>query len=154
MKKWIVGILGFIVGFAVCFYLCATRGIVEQVEVVKEVPVEVEVIKEVPVEVEVIKEIPVEVEVIKEVEVRQKPSEPNVYKAGTYKVGVDIPSGKYICESSDYTTWNIMYVYRGSNPNFDNYDEFSIESYNNRGIFRVESGEYVKVTGGIFYLAD
>lgn len=130
----------------ICFlcYLCAAGGLVQEVEVVKEVPVEVEVIKEVP------------VEVIKEVEVTKNSYEKTVgvYKEGTYKVGVDIPAGEYICEVNEHANWNVISVSIGSNPNFNNYSEYSFEYYDNRGIFRVKEGDYVKVDNGFFYLAD
>lgn len=144
MKKWISGTFGFIAGFIICFCLCATGGFVEQVEVVKEVPVEVEVTKEVP------------VEVIKEVEVTKNSYEKTVgvYKEGTYKVGVDIPAGEYVCEVNEHANWNVISVSIGSNPNFNNYSEYSNKYYDNRGIFRVKEGDYVKVDNGFFYLAD
>lgn len=144
MKNWWKGIIGFFVGFVFCAILCAAGGLVQEVEVVKEVPVEVEVIKEVP------------VEVIKEVEVTKNSYEKTVgvYKEGTYKVGVDIPAGEYVCEVNEHANWNVISVSIGSNPNFNNSSEYSFEYYDNRGIFRVKEGDYVKVDNGFFYLAD
>lgn len=143
-ENWWEGILGFFVGFLICWIGCNTGGLVKEVEVIKKVPVEVEVVKEVP------------VEVIKEVEVTKNSYEKTVgvYKEGTYKVGVDIPAGEYVCEVNERTSWNLISVKIGSNPNFDNYSEYSIELYNNRGIFRVKDGDYVQVSNGFFYLAD
>jgi len=134
MEHWWEGILGFFVGFLICWIGCNTGGLVQKVEVVKEVPVEV----------------------IKEVEVTKNSYEKTVgvYKEGTYKVGVDIPAGEYICEVNERANWSGISVSIGSNPNFNNYSEYSIELYDNRGIFRVKEGEYVKVSNGFFYLAD
>ena len=128
--------ISFILGAVFAVMLCASQGLVT------EVIVEKEVIKEVPVEVIV------EKEVIKEVsnDYAQKK-----YKAGTYKVGRDIPAGEYKAESNGGSMTNLISVSIGENPNFNNYDEYDITLYNNVALFVVEDGEYVQVNYADFY---
>lgn len=129
----------FLLGAVFAVMLCASQGLVT------EVVVEKEVIKEVPVEVIV------EKEVFDTVKLNKK------YKEGTYKVGRDIPAGEYRvveipCENSIMTP--TIYVYIGENPNFNDYDEYDITSYDECGLFIVKEGEYLQVNNGEFWLVE
>ena len=134
--------ISFILGAVFAVMLCASQGLVTEVIVEKEVPVEIIVEKEVPVEVIV----------------EKVPTEPNKkYKEGTYKVGRDIPAGEYRvveipCENSIMTP--TIYVYIGENPNFNDYDEYDITSYDECGLFIVKEGEYLQVNNGEFWLVE
>lgn len=132
--------ISFILGAVFAVILCSSQGLVTEVIVEKEVPVEVIIEKE------VIKEVPVEVIVEK------APAEPNEkYKEGTYKVGRDIPAGEYRAESNGRNMSDLIAISIGENPNFNNYDEYDITLYNNVALFVVEDGEYIQVDGADFY---
>lgn len=136
MKQFISFVLGAV--FAVM--LCASQGLVTEVVVEKEIPVEVIVEKE------VIKEVPVEVIVEKApVELNKK------YKEGTYKVGRDIPAGEYRAESNGGSMCDFIGVSIGENPNFNDYDEYDFTLYDNVALFIVKDGEYVRVEDADFY---
>ena len=137
-----------LIGFLIGAFLFSNMVVTEEVEVIKEVPVEVIVEKE------VIKEVPVETETIKEVSNNYLQKK---YKEGTYKVGRDIPAGEYKvveipCENSMMTP--TIYVYIGENPNFNDYDEYDMTSYDECGLFIVEEGEYLQVNNGEFWFIE
>ena len=125
--------ISFILGAVFAVMLCASQGLVT------EVVVEKEVIKEVPVEVIVEKETSNVVEV------------KNKYQEGTYKVGRDIPAGEYRAEVEKKSSTDLIMVYIGENPNFNDTDEYDCELCYNNALFIVEDGEYVKITNANFY---
>ena len=127
-----------LIGFLIGAFLFNSMIITEKVEVIKEVPVE----------------LIIEKEVIKEVTNNYSQKK---YKEGTYKVGRDIPAGEYRvveipCENSVMTP--VIYVYIGANPNFNDYDEYDITSYDECGLFIVKEGEYLQVNNGEFWLVE
>ena len=139
-----------LIGFLIGAFLFSSMVVTEEVEVIKEVPVEVivekEVIKEVPVEVVVEKEVIKEVPIVP-AEVGQK------YKPGSYKVGRDIPAGEYKCEKirgSGFDDWVIVSI--ASDANFDNCIRYDIE--HNTALFSCENDDYVKIEYANFYLIE
>ena len=126
--------ISFILGAVFAVILCASQGLVT------EVVVEKEIIKEVPVEIIVEKETSDTAEV------------KNKYQEGTYKVGRDIPAGEYRAEVNNKSlTTDSIYIYIGENPNFNNYNDYTISSYNNVGLFIAEDGDYIQVSNADFY---